>query len=291
MLNFAVLSQAIVSGLIYGSVYALVAVGFNLIFGVLKVVNFAHGELVMLGMYGTYWAYTLLGIDPYLSILFMAPLFFIIGALIQKYLIVWIMDAPEDMQMLMTFGLMVLLSNLALLFFTADLRAISVPYLDGIVFAGPVSFRISMILAVVASLFILTLIYVIIRSTDLGKAIRATPDERDGAILVGININRIHWVTFGISSALAGAAGSIVLPFLPTSPDRGIEFVITAFIVTVLGGMGSFVGSLVGGFTIGVIRSVGQIFMSALLSNALCLAIIFLVLVLKPSGLFGKEIK
>ncbi len=290
MPDLAVVRQALVSGILMGGIYAMVAVGFTLIFGVLKIMNFAYGEFVMLGMYATFLAYTLGGVDPYLSLVLVLPAFFLLGVIVQRLLIDRILDAPDDMQMILTFGLLILISNLALFFFTSDLQGIRVGYLEQIITVGGTFFRSSLLYAFLWALGLLGATYLFISRSRLGRAVRATADDRFAARVIGLPVRAVFWITFGLGSAIGAASGSILLPYLPASPDRGFEFTLLAIIVVVLGGMGSFAGSLAGGLAIGLTRSLGQVFMSAVLSDALSLGVVLVILLVRPAGLFGGKV-
>lgn len=289
MSKFVLITQTIVNGILIGSVYSLIAVGFTLIFGVIKVVNFAHGELVMLGMYAAVSVFVLLGLNPYVGLLMIVPVFLVAGYFIQKYLIENILDASEDMQIILTFGLMIVLGNLALFLFGADLKGVRVESLMKIVNLFGIRILVAMLIAFFTSIIGILTLYLVIKKTDLGKAIRACADERDGAGLVGINIKRVYGVTFAISSACAAIAGVTLVTFYAATPDRGMNFVTIAIVVTVLGGMGSFIGALIGGLLVGLTESVGQLYLSASLSVGLSYAIVILIMFFRPSGLFGKK--
>jgi len=289
MSKFVLITQTVINGILIGSIYSLIAVGFTLIFGVIKVVNFAHGELVMLGMYAAVSVFVLLGLNPYVGLLMIIPVFFVAGYLMQRYLIENILDASEDMQIILTFGLMIVLGNLALFLFGADLKGVRVEFLMKIVNLFGNRILVAMLIAFGTSVVSILALYLVIKKTDLGKAIRACADERDGARLVGINVRRIYGVTLGISSACAAIAGMTLVTFYAATPDRGMNFVTIAIVVTVLGGMGSFIGALIGGLLVGLTESVGQLFLSASLSVSLSYAIVILIMFFRPSGLFGRK--
>ena len=279
--------QSLVNGILTGGVYGLVAVGLTLIFGVMKIINFAHGSLMMLGMYFTYWAYALLQFDPYATIIISMPGLFLLGAFIQKFLITPIIDAPEHNQLLLTLGVSLVLENSALFAFRADPRILRTAYLDVNYYLGPVMVKQVHLTAFMASVLIAGLLYLLLNRTELGRAIRAASEEREGAVLMGINVQRIFWISFGIGAACVGAAGTLITPFFPVDPHVGNLFVLTAFVVVVLGGMGSFGGALVGGLIVGVGESVGAMFIPGSMKQIVTFTLFVLILLFRPRGLFG----
>lgn len=287
--SLTTLIQVGLDGLLMGSVYSLVAIGLTLIWGVMNIVNFAHGEFMMIAMYLSYWAFTLLGINPYLSILVNIPLMFMLGALLQKTLIDRVLDSPHHIQILLTVGLGLLLENLALYLWSPDYRIINLAYLETTIRIADVSLGLSKLIAFLSSIFFATILYSLLKRTTLGRAMRAVADEREGALLVGINVGRIYTISFGIAAALVGVAGALVIPFFYTHPRVGLVFILMSFAVVVIGSMGNFFGALVGGLIIGLIESFGAFFLPGTLKLAVVFAIFILVLLFKPKGLFGKS--
>lgn len=287
MLNTDFLIQAMVNGILIGGVYSLAAVGLNLIFGVMKIVNFAHGALMMLGMYVAYWAATLFAVHPYLAPLIAVPALFVLGAAVQKFLINPIITAPEHNQLLLTLGVALFLENLALFLWSPDYRILATPLAQVNYYAGELSISLVRLLAFGVAMAASALLYLLLTRTDLGKAIRAASEEREGAILMGINVRRLFVVCFGLGAACAGVAGATIAPFFPVYPHVGGLFVITAFVVVVLGGMGSFTGAFAGGLIIGVAESVGAIFLPGSMKAIVSFSIFILILLFKPTGLFG----
>ena len=287
--SISLLLQSIVSGILIGGVYSLVAIGLSLIFGVMKIINFAHGSFMMLGMFITYWLYVLLGIDPYLSLLLTIPLLFAFGLLVERFLIDKILDSPEHNQLLLTLGISLVIENLALFLWSPTFRTINVSYANKATTLGPVMISFPKVIAFVFAIFLTGLLYYFLKKTDLGKAIRAASEEKEGALTVGINLKKIYYIAFGIGTACVGAAGTVAAPFFYVSPQVGGVFVITAFVVVVLGGMGNFIGALVGGLIIGLAESVGAAFIPGQLKQFIIYLIFILVLLFKPAGLFGKS--
>jgi branched-chain amino acid transport system permease protein len=280
--------QAAVSGLLIGGVYALVALGLTLIFGVLRIINFAHGTLMMLGMYATFFLWTLLGVDPYASVLLVGPAFFLLGVLIERVVIAPNRGAPESNQLLLTLGLALFLENAVLAAFRADPRSLQLPYRLPALLLGEAVVNLPRLIAFAASVALAGLLGLFLRYTDTGKAIRAAAEEREGALLMGIDVRRLDAIAFGLGAALAAVAGSLVTPFLYVAPDVGDVFNILAFVIVVLGGMGSFVGALLGGFVVGLAESLGAAVLPGSLKQLPIFALFVLVLLFRPTGLLGR---
>jgi branched-chain amino acid transport system permease protein len=278
---------SLVNGVMLGGLYALVALGLTLIFGVMKVINFAHGSLMMLAMYATFWLASRFGLDPYLALLLTVPAGFVAGYAIQRGVISPVLRAPEHNQLLMTLGLALFLDNLALALFSADPRTLLVGYSQATVPVGPLRLNLPRLLAFGGALLITGLLAAFLKATDLGKALRAAAEERDGAALVGIPVPRIHAAAFGLGTACVAAAGTMAVPFFYVSPEVGNTFVVTAFVVVVLGGLGSFPGALLGGLLVGVVESLGGLFLHGSLAQVGIFALFIGVLLVRPSGLLG----
>jgi branched-chain amino acid transport system permease protein len=280
------LPMAIVNGFLVGGVYGLTAVGLTLIFGVMGVANFAQGSFVMVGMYVAYWLFALLGVDPYVSILPTFLVLYLLGWFVQKYLLNKIMDAPHYDQFLCTIGIMLILQNLAV-FLWPDYRQINVSYQNmSLPIAPGIRVEAVRILAFVVAVGMTVGLFFFLKLTRLGKAIRATSQNKDGAIIVGVEIHRIYIVTFAIGSACAGVAGAVVSPLFPVSNDIGDLFILTAFCIVVLGGMGNALGALVGGMIIGVAESVGTLAFPGGQKQLITFTILIIVLLFRPQGLF-----
>ena len=285
-----VLGSAI-SGVFLGSVYALVALGLTLIYGVLHIINFAHGSLLMLSMYAVFFLWQLLGIDPYLAMLIVVPGGFVVGYALQRTVIGKASHGRDEIILLVTLGIAIVIDNGALFFFSATERSVQVPYdLDGIDLG--VTYAVyPELLALGGSLLITLLLWLFMRYSDTGKAIRAVAKERQGAKLVGINVEHIFAISFGIGTACVAAAASLLAPTYAVSPQFGYLFVLIAFTVVVLGGMGSFVGALVGGFIIGITEQLGRLYLGESLGLITISAIFILILLFRPTGLFGQRIR
>ncbi len=287
-MDVAIFLQTIVNGLMMGGVYALIAVGLTLIFGVMNVVNFAHGEFVMLGMVLTYLLHAFLGMDPGVSILLVIPIMLGVGALIQKGLISRVIGQPDEAQILLTLGLSVLLINLALLFLGPDYRSVKTGYKFSVWAVGPVLFSVPRLLAFVVAMAFSGILWLFLTRTDLGKGLRAVAEKPEVATLMGINPKKMHALAFGIGISLAAGAGSILTPFFYTFPSVGGMFVLTAFVVVVLGGMGNIPGAILGALAIGVTESLTSQYVALDLAMLGVFIIFVLVLVFKPSGILGK---
>lgn len=283
--------QAIVSGLLMGGIYALVAIGLTLIYGVMDIVNFAHGSFLMWGMYFAYWLFVLSGIDPYLSLIFGLPFFFLLGLGVQRLLIKPVINSPHHIQILLTIGMFLVMDNLALLLFSPDFRTVRIPYADFSLKLGPTLVSLPRLIAFLVALTVTGLLYYILKNTDIGKAIRAASEEKIGARLVGINVNLINMVAFGIGVASVGMAGSMLVPFFYVSPDVGFSFVLKTFVIVVMGGMGNFLGALVCALIVGVTESLGAVVLSGSSKDILTYVIFILVLLFRPQGIFSRRIE
>jgi len=277
----------VVSGLLLGGVYGLVAFGLSLIFGVLRIINFAHGAVMMLAMYTTYWLFTLAGVDPYLSIVVTAPLFFVVGVVIQRLIIEPNRAAAEHNQLMLTLGLALLFENFALVAWQADFRTVRVAYAGLSFEIGEALVEVPKLIACAGAVVMALALFAFLKTTDVGKAIRSLAEEPEGAMLVGIDVGRIRSIAFGIGSASVAVAGALVTPFFYVAPDVAESFNIMAFVVVVLGGMGNFVGALLGGFIVGLAESLGATLLPGSLKQLVVFALFVLVLLFRPAGLFG----
>ena len=277
--------QVVISGLLAGALYSMVALGLALIFGVMRVINIAHGTILMLGAYATYWWFQFLGVNPYLSLLASMPLMFILGMILQRTLVTRVVDAPELSSLLLTFGISIALVNLAQLAFTSDLR--SVEFLTGAFLVGPFAFSKARLVSFAFAVGIALFAYWFLQKTKLGKAIRATSQSAEVAMVCGINVERIHLFTFGIASALAAAGGSLVAIIVAIQPEMGQVFTFKSFLVIVLGGAGNYPGALLGGMLLGLVEQLSSLLLTTQLSEAVAYLLLVLVLLLRPTGLLG----
>ena len=286
-MDASILLAATINGLLIGGIYTLVASGLTLIYGVLHIINFAHGSLLMLAMFGVYFLLTKLGVDPYLSLVVMVPAMFALGYVMYRGLIGRLAHGKDENILLITLGLSILIENLALMFFKGDTRTISVSYSDRMVELGPLLLSFPKIVSFVAAMVLCALLGLFIQRTDTGRAIRAVAKERMGARLVGIDVDRVFAISYGIGLATLGAAACLLMPIFYVSPTTGHVFVIVAFTVVVLGGMGSFFGAVVGGLIVGLTESFGGLFLGESLGQIGISLIFILILLLRPQGLFG----
>ena len=279
------LGQVIVSGLLAGALYAMVALGLGLIFGVMRVLNVAHGPLLMLGAYVTYWLFSTVGLNPYLSLLVSMPVVFLIGVALQRFLVRRVVDAPELSSLLLTFGISIALVNLAQLAFTSDLR--SVEFITGSFLIGPFAFSKSRVIACLIAAGITALAFLFLKRTRLGKAIRAVSQSREVAQVCGINVQRIHLFAFGLASALAAAGGTLVTVMVAIQPEMGAVYTFKSFLVIVLGGAGNYPGALLGGLLLGLVEQLASLFLTTQVNEAVAYVLLVLVLLLRPTGLLG----
>jgi branched-chain amino acid transport system permease protein len=281
--------QLIIQGILLGGIYGLIALGLSLIFGVMGVINFAHGQMMVMAMYVSYWIFVLLGIDPYLSLVIVAAVIFALGYLIQASVVNRILDYPEAMQVLPLVSMGLILENLALLFWGPDHRSPQTALSLETLWIGPIMIDVSRLIAFVLAIFITILIFIFLKKTSLGKSIRAASDNRTGAILVGINVDRINNASFALGAATTAAAGVLLLPLMPISPHMGHDFTLTAFIVVILGGMGNLIGALIGGLILGIAESVSTLFLPATLKQVVSFSILIIIMLFRPQGLFGGK--
>jgi branched-chain amino acid transport system permease protein len=281
--------QSLISGILVGGVYALIGVGLTIIFGVMRVINFAHGDLLMLGMYATYFIFTLTGIDPFVSIVITIPLMFLYGGFLQKYFINRILGSLPQNQILLTIGMGLVMSNAIMLAFTSDYKILTTTYSSSSVNILGISISQPLVISFAITVVITTALYWFLLKTDTGQAIRATAQDREAAQLMGINVKRMSIIAFGLGSALAGTAGALISPTYYIFPQVGSAFTLKAFVITVLGGMGSIVGATLGGVLIGIAESIGGVYLGAGWKEVIVFVLFLLVLLFKPSGLMGKS--
>ena len=289
MLSPAILIPAILNGLLTGAVYALIALGLTLIYGVLHIINFAHGALLTAALFAVYFAYKLLGIDPYVAVFALAPLFFVLGYALQRLVIGPASHGDDRNMLLVTLGIAVVIENALLYAFRADTRTIDVSYGFTTVAFGGTFLAVPRVVALLAVLVVALALWGLLAATDTGKAIRAVAKEKLGAELSGIDVAHVYAMTFGIGTACVAIAACLLMPSYYVDPHVGNAFVLVAFTVVVLGGMGSVPGALLGGLLIGVVESLGGLWLGESLGQIGIFAIFILVLLLRPRGLFGES--
>ncbi len=285
MLNL--LAQALVTGILIGGVFALLSVGLTLIWGVMRIINFAHGEFLMVGMYIVYLLVARGHWDPYLTLIVSVPAMFVFGAILYKLTIQPILSHASMNQIMLTLGLSLILQNLALVLFSADPLIVQTAYSRITFPIGPAVVRVPQLIAFGGSGLAAVLLYWFLQKTDAGRAIRAASQNREAATLMGVDVQRIFLLAFGIGSACLGVAASLMIPFYYASPTVGLFFGQIAFVVVVLGGMGNFIGALVGGQIIGLTEAFGAAILPGSLSRFFTFALFIVVLLIRPQGLFG----
>ncbi len=286
---FEIILQLIINGLLLGGIYALISIGLTLIFGVLEIINFAHGEFLMLAMYATFWLFQLYGVDPYLSLLIIVPASFFFGWVVQRVIIQPMLSSPTLNQIFATIGLSLILQNIALFLFKADFRTVKPSYGALTFTAGELMFSVPRLIAFFLAISLIVVLFIFLKKTFMGKAIRALAQERRAATLMGIDVFRTYQIAFGIGIACVGAAGTILIPIYYVYPTVGSLFVLIAFVVVILGGFNSLVGSLVGGLIIGVVEGLSGFLVSPHLKEAIYFVIFIFILLFKPTGLFGRR--
>jgi len=289
MLDIGILFASLLNGLTNGAVYALVALGLTLIYGVLHIINFAHGASLMLALYGVYLLNTRFGWDPYLCLPLAVAGMFALGYALQRGIINHASHGKDENILLVTLGLAIVMENLALLAFSGDTRTIDTSYTLRTVAIGPAMIALPKVIAFAGALAVAGVLLWIVRRTELGRAIRAVAREKQGAKLMGIDVEHVYAMSFGIGLACLGAAACFLLPAYYVNPQVGSGFVLVAFTIVVLGGMGSFSGALLGGLLIGVVESIGGLLFGDSLGQVGIYLIFIAVLLLRPQGLFGDR--
>jgi branched-chain amino acid transport system permease protein len=281
------LINVLVVGILLGGIYSLVSIGLNLIFGVIRVVNFAQGEFVMLGMYATYAAFSFLNMDPYLTIVIVFPLLFLLGVLVQRFIVQPLQGEPM-MQIFATFGLLMVFQNVVLALTRGAAVSVRSP-LSSLTFPiGTMQVSVVRLIALVAATLVAFGVQFALHHTLFGKAVRAVAQDRRAAQLMGINVERAYMATFGVGAALAGLAGALLTPIYTLSPQIGGNFIIAAFAVVILGGLGSVWGAYLGGFVVGITEAFAGYYLDPSLKDAVWFMVFIVVLIIRPSGLFGR---
>ena len=279
--------QTLVAGILKGGLYGLIGMGMSLIMGVMGIINLAHGALMMTAMYITFTCFHYLGIDPYFTLFISMPVLFFIGVVIQKYALNPLMEIesilPEN-QVLMTVGIAMVLTEIARFIFSSDYKSVTTSYSGATFFIGGISFSVALTVAFFIALAFTFFMFWFLIKTDLGRSIRATAQDKEAALLMGVNSKRITVITFGIGSALVAAAGTVLVPIYYLFPDIGGAFTRKAFVITILGGLGSTVGALLGGLTLGLAEAFGATYIGMAYDDMIGLLIFILVLLFIPDG-------
>lgn len=289
MYSSAILTAAVLNGLTTGAIYALIALGLTLVYGVLHIINFAHGATLTVAMYAVYLLVASAKIDPYVAILIVTPVFFALGYVVQRFIIGPAAGNNDNAILLVTLGLSIMIENLLLAIFKADTRTIDTPYAFDSIDLGFTMLAKPRLYALVIAVAVTLALGAILSLTDTGKAIRAVAKEKVGAALVGIDTEHVYAVTFGIGTAIAAIAACLLMPTFYVTPRAGNAFVLVAFTIVVLGGMGSVAGCLIGALLIGIVESLSGLYLGESLGQIGIFLIFILVLLLKPTGLFGAK--
>jgi branched-chain amino acid transport system permease protein len=280
--------QNAVNGLLIGGTYATVALGFSLVWGVLGVVNLAHGALIMLGAYATFWLFTLSHVDPLLGLPLVAAAMFVFGYGVQRVVINQVIRAPFFITFLLTFGLQLLITSIAQAAWTADIRSVTTPYSGSNLSVGPLVIPVIRGAALLIAFAVAVILHVVLTRTRLGVAIRATASDQEAARLMGIPIARIYGVTFAIAAATAGVAGGLISLSFPIFPAMGTSYTVIAFVTCVLGGLGSVPGALLGGLLLGLLQTYAASWLGPDYDNIVAFSVLILVLLVRPAGLLGR---
>ncbi|SHN81926.1 branched-chain amino acid ABC transporter permease [Desulfitobacterium chlororespirans] len=281
--------QNLVNGILIGGMYGLAACGLSLIFGVMNIVNFAHGEFLMLAMYITYFATTYLGIDPLLSILISIPIMVLFGLFIERVLIARIINSSNMAQIFLTVGLGMVLTNLALVTIGGNYLSTTVAYASESFKLGNLMFAKANVLTFVITIATFGLVSLLLRYTLIGKAIRSVSQDRNTAQLMGVNTKVLYSVAFGLGMVMVAISGSLLSIMYPVSPTIGSHFVVLCFVVVVLGGMGSLPGALIGGMIVGVFEAMCGYYVSIGWKDAVPFLILIILLIVRPQGIFGDR--
>jgi branched-chain amino acid transport system permease protein len=281
--------QILANGLVLGGLYACIAAGFSLVWGVLNVINILHGSFIVLGGYLAFFAYVKLGIHPFVSILIAAPLFFALGYALQRGVINRMIAAPVLLSLTLTFGLDLMLSNAMLAAFTADFKKLTLDPPLGVLSLGPVVMPVDRLAAMVLALALTGLLYLVLSRSRIGRAIVAVRMDREAAALMGVKVRNVYAITFGLGALMAGASGPLLAMIFPISPLSGPVYLGKAFVICVLGGLGSVPGAMIGGLALGVVESFGALWFGPEHAITLSFTLLIVILLVRPEGLLGRK--
>jgi branched-chain amino acid transport system permease protein len=274
---------------LFGGVFSLMAVGLTLIFGVMRVVNFAHGDMMVWGMYLAWLMATRAGIDPYVGFVVCAAALFVLGFVVQRVLVQRIVDAPHEMQILLMLGIALVLENTALLLFGPEPQRVRSGLAQATVWLGPVFVDVARLIAFGVAVVLTLLLSLFLFRTDLGRSIRAAADNTYGALVIGTNVPRVYAMAFGVGAGCVGAAGALVAPLLPFQPPTGLQLSVASFNIVIIGGMGSLLGAFVGGLLVAVAESLGAVFLRPSLKELVSFSLLVVILLFRPAGIFGRR--
>ena len=287
-MDAALIGQGLLSGLLFGGVYSLMAVGLTLIFGVMRVVNFAHGDMMVWGMYLAWMLATRLGVDPYAGFVLCAGGLFVVGFVVQRTLVERIVDAPHEMQILLMLGVALVLENAALVAFGPDPQRVRSALTASTLWLGPIFVDVGRLVTFGLAVLLTGALYLFLARTPLGRSVRAAADNPYGALVIGTDVRRVYAVAFGIGAACVGAAGALVSPILPFQPAGGLSLSVASFNIVIIGGMGSLLGAFVGGLLVSVAESMGAVFLAPSMKELVSFSLLIAILLFRPAGLFGK---
>jgi branched-chain amino acid transport system permease protein len=281
--------QLVVSTILLGGIYALIAVGLTLIFGVMRVVNFAHGEFLMLGMYLAFWAFTLIHVDPYVTLVVSLPLLFGAGWLSYRLVMRPVIHASHNVHVFTTVGLSVALQNLALVLWTADSQFVRTSYYAVVVRIGSAALNLAQVVAFAIAVALTAALFAVLRWSYAGKVMRATAQDRQAASLLGIDTGRVFALTWAVGIACVGAAGVLLAPIYPVYPTAGLQFVLIAYVAVVLGGLGDIAGALIASLVVAAVEVLGSYAIGTAWKEVLYLLLFIAILIVRPAGLFGQR--
>jgi branched-chain amino acid transport system permease protein len=281
--------QLIVSTILLGGIYALIAVGLTLIFGVMRVVNFAHGEFLMLAMYLAFWAFTLLHLDPYVTLVLALPLFFVVGGVSYRVVMRPIIQASHNVQVFTTVGLSIALQNVALVLWTGDSRFVRTDYYSVVVRVAGAVLNLAQLIAFAVAVVFTAALFAFMRWSYTGKVMRATAQDRDASALMGIDTDRVYALTWAVGITCVGVAGVLVSPIYPVYPTVGLQFVLIAYVAVVLGGLGDMAGALIAALVVAAVEVIGSYVVGTAWKEVLYLLLFIGILVVRPAGLFGTR--
>ncbi len=288
-MTISLTAEVLIQGLLNGLVYGLMALGLSVIFGVVRVVNFAHGEFAVLAMYAAYVASITLGLDPFLSLLPIAALFFAIGYILQTYLVVHFIDRPDHQQFILLIGLAIVLANTMLLVSGPDARHVNLSYSYDSYFLGPVLVDKTRVLAAAGALMVAAALFAFFKFSMTGMAIRACADNPTGAAVVGLDVKRLYALTFGLGLACCGAAGALLVTIADPTPGLAPAFTLLAFTIVIIGGLGSMAGALLGGVVIGMTEALASLIVAPSMKSMISFGLLVIILALRPQGLMGRR--
>ncbi len=288
-MDLTLLAQGLLNGVLFGGVYSLMAVGLTLIFGVMRVVNFAHGDMMVWGMYLAWVLASRAGLDPYVGFVVCAAALFVLGVVVQRVLVDRVLDASHEIQLLLMIGVALVLENSALLSFGPDPVRVRSPLAFATVWLGPVFVDIARLVTFIVAVALTLALSLFLYRTHLGRTMRAAADNTYGALVIGTNVRRVYAMAFGVGAACVGAAGALVSALLPFQPSAGLTASIASFNIVIIGGMGSVLGAFIGGLLVAVAESLGAVFLAPSLKEIVSFSLLIVILLLRPAGLFGKR--